>query len=66
MLLKFAMPPYCAGGLIGKGGHNLKSLRERSGCKINVSDDVHGDRIVQVLGQVTPVLWVWDQMWPNV
>jgi hypothetical protein len=39
-----------AGQIIGKGGANIKMLRETSDCKVQVSEAVGSERIVTVAG----------------
>ncbi len=37
--LELKVPPHCGGWIIGRDGENIRSMQEKSRCKINVERD---------------------------
>jgi len=54
-VMKVVVPNTQAGALIGKGGCAIRTVRETSGAKINVSDNSGLDRIVTITGSQSSV-----------
>jgi len=59
--LKLPVPNAAAGGIIGKGGSNIKSISETSGAKVQLSqkDDMHpelNERVCSMTGESVQVL----------
>eukprot|EP00965_Chrysotila_dentata_P119161 3939585-Pleurochrysis_carterae.AAC.1 len=57
MVLRLMIPNTQVGTIIGKGGANIKGIRELSGCKMQIADMVIGstERLVSITGSVTGV-----------
>lgn len=52
MHFRLLLPNKQTGTVIGKGGANIKSIREASGCQVQISENVQGatDRLVTIIG----------------
>ena len=52
MHFRLLLPNKQTGTVIGKGGANIKSIREASGCQVQISENVPGatDRLVTIIG----------------
>ena len=52
MHFRLLLPNKQTGTVIGKGGANIKSIREASGCQVQISENVQGatDRLITIIG----------------
>ena len=52
MHFRLLLPNKQTGTCIGKGGVNIKSIREASGCQVQISENLPGstDRLVTIIG----------------
>ena len=57
MHFRLLLPNKQTGTVIGKGGANIKSIREASGCQVQISENVQGatDRLVTIIGDSSVV-----------
>ena len=57
MALRLWMSNMHAGTVIGKGGGSVKQMREQSGCKVQIAEQVAGEmeRLVSITGAASQV-----------
>ena len=57
MHFRLLLPNKQTGTVIGKGGANIKSIREASGCQVQISENVQGatDRLITIIGDSSVV-----------
>eukprot|EP00933_Yihiella_yeosuensis_P009661 TRINITY_DN1156_c0_g4_i2.p1 TRINITY_DN1156_c0_g4~~TRINITY_DN1156_c0_g4_i2.p1 ORF type:complete len:312 (-),score=66.69 TRINITY_DN1156_c0_g4_i2:182-1117(-) len=64
--LKVLVPKTAVGGIIGKGGSNIKQLRETSGAKISISEPATGgpagDQVVLICGTAQALEYVMAEV----